>query len=129
MRKQGIGKIFGIALAMVLLVGCGGHESKERTADAEDIAQEQDRLIESRIIQEQSFPVELNGWGEVTFVSYKPDDSQGANAWEDVSFYLLRDGRKEILSKHGFRMGPCRGGRLQSGLGKAGWGKAAKSLS
>lgn len=41
MRKQGIGKIFGIALAMVLLVGCGGHESKERTADAEDIAQEQ----------------------------------------------------------------------------------------
>ena len=92
MRKQGIGKIFGIALAMVLLVGCGGHESKERTADAEDIAQEQDRLIESRIIQEQSFPVELNGWGEVTFVSYKPDDSQGANAWEDVSFYLLRDG-------------------------------------
>lgn len=55
----------------------------------------QNRLVESRIIQEHSFPVELNGWGEVRFVSYEPDDSVGADPWEDVSFYLLRDG--EIL--------------------------------
>ncbi len=149
MRKKGNGKILSIIIAAILLVGCGGRASQDRTdqgmpnqktaeegsavqevtdqetttqesehhettdgadTDAADVTSQgqqpkqsgnntagevQNRLVESRIIQEHSFPVELNGWGEVTFVSYEPDDSQEADAWEDVSFYLLRDG--EIL--------------------------------
>ncbi len=56
--------------------------------------QEQAKLDEERIIEEQSFQIELNDWGEVRFVSYDlapleryPD--------EDVTFYLLKD--DEIL--------------------------------
>lgn len=45
-------------------------------------------LDESFIIKEQTFPVELNGWGNVTFVTYGP--KPGAD-FEDVSFYLMKD--------------------------------------
>ena len=34
--------------------------------------QGQDELDAGRIIEEQSFQVELNDWGEVRFVSYEP---------------------------------------------------------
>lgn len=57
----------------------------------EEVEAAQDRLVESRIVQEHSFDVELNGWGAVRFVTYAPDSSQGADPGEDVSFYLLRD--------------------------------------
>jgi hypothetical protein len=45
-------------------------------------------LEESRIIQDQSFHVELNDWGNVRFISYAPDYSVD---FEDVSFYLMND--------------------------------------
>lgn len=44
-----------------------------------------------RKIEEQSFSVELNGWGEVEFVSYAPD--QYGNPAADVTFELQRDGK------------------------------------
>lgn len=47
-----------------------------------------ERLDESRVITEQSFDVELNGWGEVQFVSYLPTYE---TLWEDVSFVLAKD--------------------------------------
>ena len=47
-----------------------------------------------RIIEEQSFQVELNDWGEVRFVSYEPDSSK-RDLQEDVTFYLLKD--EEVL--------------------------------
>jgi hypothetical protein len=45
-------------------------------------------LEENRIIQDQSFNVELNDWGNVRFISYAPDYSVD---FEDVSFYLMND--------------------------------------
>lgn len=52
------------------------------------------RLAAGRILEEQSFQVKLNDWGEVRFVSYEPDHT-GENPLEDVTFYLLRG--EEIL--------------------------------
>ena len=52
------------------------------------------RLDAGRILEEQSFQVKLNDWGEVRFVSYEPDHA-GENPLEDVTFYLLRG--EEIL--------------------------------
>lgn len=45
-------------------------------------------LDENRIIQNQSFDVELNDWGNVRFISYMPDFSVD---FEDASFYLMDD--------------------------------------
>jgi len=45
-------------------------------------------LEENRIIQFESFNVELNDWGNVRFISYEPDNSIN---FEDVSFYLMKD--------------------------------------
>lgn len=45
---------------------------------------------EERIIQEQSFPVELDGWGRVEFASCEPDHSVN---FDDVSFFLVKDGQ------------------------------------
>ena len=56
--------------------------------------QGQDGLDAERILEEQSFQVELNDWGEVRFVSYEPTLSE-RDRDEDVTFYLLKD--KEIL--------------------------------
>lgn len=47
-----------------------------------------DRLDESRVIAEQSFDVDLNDWGKVRFVSYRPTYD---TLWEDVSFVLAKD--------------------------------------
>lgn len=47
-----------------------------------------EELDESRVITEQSFDVDLNGWGEVRFVSYLPTYD---TLWEDVSFVLAKD--------------------------------------
>ena len=54
----------------------------------------QNKLDADRIIEEQSFQVELNDWGEVRFVSCEPDSSK-RDLQEDVTFYLLKD--EEIL--------------------------------
>lgn len=54
----------------------------------------QDRLDVGRFIEEQSFPVVLNDWGEVQFVSYEPDPAESSRL-PDVTFYLLKG--EEIL--------------------------------
>jgi len=75
-------------------------ERPEQTDESKQISEEisgnqvQNELDEERIIEEQSFQVELNDWGEVRFVSYKPDPSE-RDLHGDVTFYLLKD--KEIL--------------------------------
>ena len=56
------------------------------TEDLQDSVQAS--LEQERIIQEQSFTVDLNEWGNVEFVSYKP--VRGVDL-EDVSFYLVKD--------------------------------------
>lgn len=47
-------------------------------------------LEEGRIIAGQTFDINLDGWGEVRFVSYAP---AAENPREDVEFYLTKDGR------------------------------------
>ncbi|MBD5475359.1 MAG: hypothetical protein HDR17_05160 [Lachnospiraceae bacterium] len=66
-------------------------EKPEQILDEPSGTQVQDKLNADRIIQEQSFQVELNDWGEVKIVSYKPDFAGGADPQEDVTFYLLKD--------------------------------------
>lgn len=56
--------------------------------------QAQDGLDADRILEEQSFQVELNDWGEVRFVSYEPTLPE-RDRHEDVTFYLLKE--NEIL--------------------------------
>lgn len=54
----------------------------------------EEKLDGERILEEQSFQVGLNDWGEVRFVSYEPAPSENG-LQEDVTFYLLKD--EEIL--------------------------------
>jgi len=60
-------------------------EKEDSNSTALDVS-----LIEERIIQEQSFDVELDDWGNVKFISYGPDFS---NDFEDVSFFLIKDNK------------------------------------
>lgn len=69
-------------------------EETEQLLGEESGDQVRDELDADRIIEEQSFQVALNDWGEVRFVSYEPARSE-RDLWEDVTFYLLKDG--EIL--------------------------------
>ena len=66
----------------------------ERLLEEESDERVQNKLDADRIIEEQSFQVELNDWGEVRFVSYEPDSSK-RDLQEDVTFYLLKD--EEVL--------------------------------
>lgn len=54
-------------------------------------------LDENRIIKDQTFPMDLNDWGNVTFVTYGPEP--GAD-FEDVSFYLMKD--KKVIYEFPF---------------------------
>lgn len=58
--------------------GAGEGEEGRKTEDLE----------ENRIIISQTFDVNLEGWGEVRFVSYAPS---GENPREDVRFYLIEN--------------------------------------
>lgn len=69
-------------------------EETGQSLDEESGDQIRDELDADRIIEEQSFQVELNDWGEVRFVSYEPAPSE-RDLREDVTFYLLRN--DEIL--------------------------------
>lgn len=61
--------------------------NKNAVSEELDIS-ESEVLDEGRVIQEQSFNVELNDWGEVQFVSYMPD---GVPLMGDVSFLLTKE--------------------------------------
>lgn len=60
----------------------------EKTDDSSVAAPDATTLDEKRIIQDQSFNVELDNWGNVRFVSYEPDNSVD---FEDVSFFLTKE--------------------------------------
>lgn len=91
-------------------------ERAEQTEEAGQMPEEisgdkmQDKLDGERIIEEQSFQIELNDWGEVRFVSYEPTLSE-RDLQGDVTFYLLKDEKilyqfpyigEENTSGHGF---------------------------
>lgn len=85
-------------------------EQQSGQSEYDTVLDAQGRLVESRIIQEHSFSVDLNDWGEVRFVSYEPDDSPGTDPNEDVSFYLLRN--KDVIYQF-----PYIGSEHESGYG------------
>lgn len=119
-RKKNVRNLLGIAASIMLFAGCGRTDIQERTEqespkeqdavlqlyqdeEAEALLEEapqerpeqtQEKLNADRIIQEQSFQMALNDWGDVRFISYEPDP-QAESPQEDVSFYLLKD--DEIL--------------------------------
>jgi len=58
--------------------------------------------LSGRQIKEQSFEVELDGWGKVTFASFAPEsavmkDERGLACYGDVRFALMKDGRAVYL--------------------------------
>lgn len=72
----------------------GKTEQTQQLLSGENGEQAQGRLDADRIIEEQSFEIELNDWGDVRFVSYEPASSE-MSSWGDVSFYLMKN--EEIL--------------------------------
>lgn len=111
--KNNIGVTCAALMCVVLLAGCTftdkdteseyGVAKQEHTVNVEktttseiiDKIEETDSydsmsvlLDQERIIQTQSFTVELNDWGIVEFISYKP--IRGIDLY-DVSFYLMKD--------------------------------------
>ena len=90
-----------VILFSVNLYGCSKAQTDMRTEQndfeiiqgqyitTEDLqASAQASLEQERIIQDQSFTVELNDWGSVEFVSYKPEHNGN---FDDVSFYLVKN--------------------------------------
>lgn len=71
---------------------------QEEPAAAETLASEtipSPVQFQGTLIEEQTFEVSLDGWGNVTFASSAPDDSTAGEhgRWLDVRFYLLRDSK------------------------------------
>lgn len=63
-----------------------GAEDKEADFGKTDISK-----LEG-IIEEQTFDVTLDGWGDVTFASFLPEERGGGEEWGDVQFRFLKDG-------------------------------------
>lgn len=70
----------------VSLPESGGVENKEVDSGKTDISK-----LEG-IIEEQTFDVTLDGWGDVTFASFLPEEIGSGEEWGDVRFRLLKDG-------------------------------------
>ena len=92
-KKEDNGSDYGINGSFELIREKEDIEDKENIPEENSSDHVQDKLDEERIIEEQSFQIELNDWGEVRFVSYEPTPSERVH--EDVTFYLLKD--DEIL--------------------------------
>jgi len=92
-KKADNGSDYGINGSFELIREKEDIEDKENIPEENSSDHVQDKLDEERIIEEQSFQIELNDWGEVRFVPYEPTPSERVH--EDVTFYLLKD--DEIL--------------------------------
>jgi len=79
--------------------GDSGSEGKDAApADQGSTAAPAGEGIPEGQIKEQSFAVTLDGWGEVVFASFEPEqyqgfDSNGLACYGDVRFMLLKDGQ------------------------------------
>ncbi len=104
-------KIFLVTLLCVLLIGCGAENTAQGERDIEQSTQNQtiagsqeaevetgksdDGYSRGEQIAEQTFDLNLEPIGQVTFASYLPDDSE--NPLADVVFLIEKDG--EVLSQ------------------------------
>lgn len=97
-------KILPVLLCVLCFTGCyeTGNEEIMQLNEEEGNSDESDSIekIEKYKIQEQSFDVYLDDWGEVTFVSCKPSPDE-LKDWKAASFYLIRD--EQILYKFPYR--------------------------
>lgn len=77
------------------------HSADVSESEYEILPEDYDSIetISKYMIQEQSFDVFLDAWGEVTFVSCKPSSDE--DFWKDASFYLIRD--EQVLYKFPYR--------------------------
>ena len=82
---------------MVVVTGCGTKKNQvqqEQHIEAESTTQEEPVAEENgmgALIEDQTFDVSLQPFGQVTFASYKPDTSK--NALADVTFCIEQDGK------------------------------------
>lgn len=69
----------------------GGGESVPEGQSASPLA----AVIPEGQISEQSFEVELDGWGKVTFAAFEPEEVSASGIWAygDARFMLLKDDR------------------------------------
>lgn len=64
-------------------------ESESQEDEHQEAERDPMEEINERMIPEQSFDVFLDDWGEVTFVTCKPDS--GFYGFEDATFFQVRD--------------------------------------
>lgn len=98
-------------ICSILLAGCGSRrqessESPYDTSSAKETESATDPGTENSasdggktdisalegVIEEQTFDVTLDGWGEVRFASFLPEEKQAGEPLGDVRFKLLKDG-------------------------------------
>jgi len=79
-------RMLSVCLAVFLAMGCGQRAAQISSEGAK--RSEPENFWETYRIADQSFSVNLDGWGEVEFVSVKPDGEER----RDVTFYLKKDG-------------------------------------
>ncbi|WP_026662360.1 hypothetical protein [Butyrivibrio proteoclasticus] len=96
MKNRVVGAIL---IGMLIMSACSFSNSKEAEQNSVAVSSEESsealttddkNLIEldtSKIIEDQSFDIQLNEWGNVRFVSCRPDKDKCPNA--DASFYLM----------------------------------------
>ena len=86
----------------VMMLGLSACDTQE-TGDVTESEKEQENIVEAeenvtelldaeRVVFEQTFDVNLEGWGDVTFVTYKPENEGG-----DAEYKLVQD-NKEIYT-------------------------------
>lgn len=97
MRKKGI---FGVIFAACLLAACGQQKQESdwqpvyvspEPAAAEESVQSEKETSGLKIIESQTFQLNLTPFGEVTFASYEPDTAANPNG--DATFSILKDGQ------------------------------------
>ena len=96
-----------LGVLAISAVGCRKNNADEEYASAEIPVEEASELStknesskamfpEGVQIEEQTFEVTLNDWGEVTFAPFAPEnpyDKNGDIFYPDIQYYLLKDGQ------------------------------------
>lgn len=92
--------LMGAVSCSCILLGCRDTQNENLTRERTNNIEKQqeavadiDQIDESRIIENQSFDIELNQWGKVRFVSCLPDIE--SNPLADATFWLM-DGDKIV---------------------------------
>ncbi len=87
--------LFVLFVQILSLLGCQKSESQDYINHTEEKTNLGDnellKKISKDMIEEKSFNISLNDWGEVTFISCMPDFDESIDPLTDVSFYLINN--------------------------------------